>query len=105
MIYLITRTPSSNAYPIFAQQGYKNPLEAIGRIVCVNCHLANKTLDIEIPGVVLPDTVFEVVVRAFPRSMAWVTSVPKRLVLEHWLEIFSLPLLILKKQGHLASLN
>ncbi|KAL4643636.1 hypothetical protein ACB092_02G106400 [Castanea dentata] len=29
----------------------------------------------------------------------------QRLVLEHWLEEFSLPLLTLKKQGHLASLN
>jgi apocytochrome f len=26
--------------PIFAQQGYPNPREANGRIVCANCHLA-----------------------------------------------------------------
>ncbi|GJZ55795.1 ATP synthase beta subunit, partial [Tanacetum coccineum] len=26
--------------PIFAQQGYENPREATGRIVCANCHLA-----------------------------------------------------------------
>jgi apocytochrome f len=49
MIYLITRTSISNAYPIFAQQGYENPREATGRIVCVNCHLANKPVDIEVP--------------------------------------------------------
>jgi len=30
----------SMAYPIFAQQGYENPREATGRIVCANCHLA-----------------------------------------------------------------
>ncbi|TYI97213.1 hypothetical protein E1A91_D01G127300v1 [Gossypium mustelinum] len=43
--------------------GYKNPREATGRIVCANCHLANKPLDIEVPQAVLPDTVFEAVVR------------------------------------------
>lgn len=63
MIYIITRPPSSNAYPIFAQQGYENPREATGRIVCANCHLANKPVDIEVPQAVLPDTVFEAVVR------------------------------------------
>ncbi|PWA69498.1 component of cytochrome b6/f complex, chloroplast [Artemisia annua] len=63
MIYIITRTSISNAYPIFAQQGYENPREATGRIVCANCHLANKPVDIEVPQAVLPDTVFEVVVR------------------------------------------
>nr|YP_003587555.1 cytochrome f [Pisum sativum]P00155.2 RecName: Full=Cytochrome f; Flags: Precursor [Pisum sativum]ADE43553.1 cytochrome f [Pisum sativum] len=63
MIYIITRAPISNAYPIFAQQGYENPREATGRIVCANCHLANKPVDIEVPQAVLPDTVFEAVVR------------------------------------------
>nr|YP_010947794.1 cytochrome f [Oplopanax japonicus]YP_011031575.1 cytochrome f [Oplopanax elatus]QIQ27028.1 cytochrome f [Oplopanax horridus]WMH04810.1 cytochrome f [Oplopanax japonicus]WMH04897.1 cytochrome f [Oplopanax japonicus]WMH05071.1 cytochrome f [Oplopanax japonicus]WMH05332.1 cytochrome f [Oplopanax japonicus] len=63
MIYIITRTSISSAYPIFAQQGYENPREATGRIVCANCHLANKPVDIEVPQAVLPDTVFEAVVR------------------------------------------
>ncbi|KAL0532864.1 hypothetical protein IC582_030975 [Cucumis melo] len=63
MIYIITWAPVSNAYPIFAQQGYENPREATGRIVCANCHLANKPVDIEVPQAVLPDTVFEAVVR------------------------------------------
>ncbi|KAL5557861.1 hypothetical protein UlMin_034072 [Ulmus minor] len=63
MIYIITQTPISNAYPIFAQQNYENPREATGRIVCANCHLANKPVDIEVPQAVLPDTVFEAVVR------------------------------------------
>nr|YP_010880797.1 cytochrome f [Asplenium pseudocapillipes]WHW95349.1 cytochrome f [Asplenium pseudocapillipes] len=53
----------SNAYPIFAQQNYENPREATGRIVCANCHLAKKPVDIEAPQSVLPDTVFEAVVR------------------------------------------
>nr|APW82644.1 cytochrome f [Citrullus lanatus] len=63
MIYILTWAPVSNAYPIFAQQGYENPREATGRIVCANCHLANKPVDIEVPQAVLPDTVFEAVVR------------------------------------------
>lgn len=53
----------SEAYPIFAQQGYENPREATGRIVCANCHLAKKPVDIEVPQSVLPDTVFEAVVK------------------------------------------
>nr|AND48644.1 apocytochrome f of cytochrome b6/f complex [Sphagnum contortum] len=53
----------SEAYPIFAQRGYENPREATGRIVCANCHLAKKPVDIEVPQSVLPDTVFEAVVK------------------------------------------
>ncbi|KAL7232447.1 hypothetical protein ACSBR2_010470 [Camellia fascicularis] len=51
MIYIITRTSISSAYPIFAQQGYENPREVTGRIVCANCHLANKPVDIDVPQV------------------------------------------------------
>ena len=50
------------AYPGFAQQAYQNPREATGRIVCANCHLAQKPVEIEVPQAVLPDTVFETVV-------------------------------------------
>jgi apocytochrome f len=53
----------STAYPIYAQQGYENPREATGRIVCANCHLAQKAVDIEVPQAVLPNTVFEAVVK------------------------------------------
>ncbi|KAJ6823331.1 cytochrome f [Iris pallida] len=63
VIYIITRASISNAYPIFVQQGYENQREATGRIVCANFHLANKLVDIEVPQVVLPDTIFEAVVR------------------------------------------
>ena len=62
-IYIMTRTSIANAYPIFAQQGYENPREATGRIVCANCHLAKKPVEIEVPQSVLPDTVFEAVVK------------------------------------------
>lgn len=53
----------ANAYPIFAQQNYPNPREANGRIVCANCHLAQKGVEIEVPQAVLPDTVFEAVIK------------------------------------------
>jgi len=56
-------TSSAHAYPIFAQQNYENPREANGRIVCANCHLAQKPVEIEVPQAVLPDTVFEAVVK------------------------------------------
>lgn len=53
----------ADAYPIFAQQNYPNPREANGRIVCANCHLAQKPVEIEVPQAVLPDTVFEAVIK------------------------------------------
>lgn len=55
-------TPVTHAYPIFAQQNYENPREANGRIVCANCHLAQKPAEIEVPQAVLPNTVFEAVI-------------------------------------------
>merc|ERR1711990_641470 len=55
-------THPTQAYPIFAQQNYKNPREANGRIVCANCHLAQKPVELEVPQAVLPDTIFEAIV-------------------------------------------
>jgi apocytochrome f len=61
---VLTALPqSASAYPIYAQQQYTNPREATGRIVCANCHLAKKPTEVEIPQSVLPDTVFEAVVK------------------------------------------
>jgi apocytochrome f len=51
------------AFPIYAQQAYENPREANGRIVCANCHLAAKPTEYEGPSAVLPDSVFETVVK------------------------------------------
>lgn len=53
----------AQAYPIYAQQAYDNPREPTGRIVCANCHLAAKPTQLEIPQAVLPDSVFEAVVK------------------------------------------
>ena len=55
---------SAAAYPFWAQQtAPETPREATGRIVCANCHLAEKVAEVEIPQSVLPDTVFEAVVK------------------------------------------
>jgi apocytochrome f len=62
-VVLLALPQSASAYPIFAQQQYANPREATGRIVCANCHLAKKPTEVEIPQSVLPDTVFEAVVK------------------------------------------
>lgn len=62
LVGLLTVQPAQS-YPVFAQQNYSNPREANGRIVCANCHLAQKPVEIEVPQAVLPDTVFEAVVK------------------------------------------
>lgn len=55
---------SAGAYPFWAQEtAPMTPREATGRIVCANCHLAAKEAEVEIPQAVLPDTVFEAVVK------------------------------------------
>ncbi|MGL5075462.1 MAG: apocytochrome f, partial [Waterburya sp.] len=55
---------SAGAYPFWAQQtAPETPREATGRIVCANCHLAEKAAEVEIPQSVLPDSVFEAVVK------------------------------------------
>ena len=63
LILFCSNTDQSIAFPIFAQQTYANPREANGRIACANCHLAQKPLEIEAPQAVLPNTVFETVVK------------------------------------------
>lgn len=55
---------SAAAYPFWAQQtAPETPREATGRIVCANCHLGAKPTEVEVPQAVLPDTVFEAVVK------------------------------------------
>nr|QUE28319.1 PetA [Pseudoerythrocladia kornmannii] len=61
---IVTISPQiSSSFPIYAQQAYENPREATGKIVCANCHLAQKPVAIEVPKSVLPNTVFELVVK------------------------------------------
>ena len=60
-IITIWGTNAVKAYPIYAQQNYANPREATGRLVCANCHLAQKPVNLELPQSVLPNTVFEAV--------------------------------------------
>lgn len=54
---------NSNAYPVFAQQNYSNPRAANGKLACANCHLNQKAIEIEAPQAVLPNSVFEVIVK------------------------------------------
>jgi apocytochrome f len=69
----------SQAFPIFAQQAYENPREATGRVVCANCHLAQKPVEIEVPQGVLPDSVFEAVVEIpYEKSLQQVTATGKK---------------------------
>jgi apocytochrome f len=60
---LFISTQAAFAFPIYAQQAYANPREANGRIACANCHLAQKPVEIESPQAVLPNSVFEAVVK------------------------------------------
>ena len=53
----------SSAFPIYAQQIYENPREANGRIVCANCHLGQGSIETEVQKTVLPNSVFESVLK------------------------------------------
>ncbi len=60
----ITLPQSAAAYPFWAQATAPDtPREATGRIVCANCHLAEKEAEVELPLSVLPDSVFKAVVK------------------------------------------
>ena len=61
--FIVLLVYSAQSYPIFAQQNYKTPREANGRIVCANCHLAQKPVELDVPQAVLPNTIFEAVVQ------------------------------------------
>jgi apocytochrome f len=63
MIVLTVCIYKAVAFPVYAQNAYTNPREANGRIVCANCHLAQKPVEIESPSSVLPNSVFEAVVK------------------------------------------
>nr|YP_009313516.1 Apocytochrome f [Galaxaura rugosa]SCW21770.1 Apocytochrome f [Galaxaura rugosa] len=63
LTYITVKPYISYAFPIYAQQAYENPREATGRIVCANCHLTQKPAGIELPQAVLPNTVFEAIVK------------------------------------------
>ena len=73
----------SYAYPVFAQNAYESPREATGRIVCANCHLAQKPTEVEVPQAVLPDTVFETVVNIpYDRANKQITATPLGMLFE-----------------------
>jgi apocytochrome f len=60
----LTLPQAASAYPFWAQEtAPATPREATGRLVCANCHLGSKPTEVEVPQSVLPDTVFEAVVK------------------------------------------
>ena len=61
--FLLNNIYTLQAFPIYAQQGYEDPREATGRIVCANCHLAQKPITLETPQSTLPNTVFEATIK------------------------------------------
>lgn len=60
-IFVLCIPHASYAFPIYAQQAYENPREANGRIVCANCHLAQKPVKFETSSAVLPNDIFKVI--------------------------------------------
>jgi len=59
VVFASSAAGSAVAYPIFAQQNYKEPRDPTGKIACANCHLAGKEIDVRLPQEVLPDTIFK----------------------------------------------
>jgi len=57
---VVSTSAPAGAYPIFAQQNYKNPVEYTGKVVCANCHLRTKSISVKMPHEVLPDTIFKI---------------------------------------------
>jgi apocytochrome f len=53
----------ATAYPVFAQQNYSNPRAANGKLACANCHLNQKSIEVESPQAVLPNSVFEIEIK------------------------------------------
>mmetsp|Transcript_312 Transcript_312/g.1078 ORF Transcript_312/g.1078 Transcript_312/m.1078 type:complete len:442 (-) Transcript_312:94-1419(-) len=61
VVFMGSMAEPAEAFPIFAQQNYKEPIEANGRIACANCHLRGKPIEVRMPHEVLPDTIFKIV--------------------------------------------
>ena len=59
VVFMSGMADSAEAYPIFAQQNYKEPRAANGKLACANCHLASKPIDVRVPHEILPDTIFK----------------------------------------------
>nr|UNJ15601.1 cytochrome f [Cyanidiaceae sp.] len=62
-IMCLSQASVAKSYPIYAQQTYENPRESTGKIVCANCHLAQKNIYVKAPREVLPNTIFETIVK------------------------------------------
>jgi len=61
--FLNVNVKASFAYPVFAQQNYSNPRAANGKLACANCHLNQKSIEIEAPQAVLPNSIFNIEIK------------------------------------------
>jgi len=60
VVFAGAMAPEAQAYPIFAQQNFENPVDPTGKLVCANCHLQTKEINLRLPHEVLPDTIFKI---------------------------------------------
>jgi len=62
-VFLTSCGSAVEAYPIFAQQNYADPIDEGGKIACANCHLASKPVDAKAPHDVAADTIFKMEIK------------------------------------------
>jgi len=60
VVFATSMAPGAEAYPLFAQQNFENPVDPTGKLVCANCHLQTKEINLRLPHEVLPDTIFKI---------------------------------------------
>merc|ERR1719359_1055259 len=60
VVFATAMAPEAQAHPIFAQQNFADPVDPTGKLVCANCHLQTKEINLRMPHEVLPDTIFKI---------------------------------------------
>jgi len=60
VVFSTAMAPGAEAYPIFAQQNFADPVDPTGKLVCANCHLQTREINLRMPHEVLPDTIFKI---------------------------------------------
>merc|ERR1719440_2433779 len=60
VVFSTAMAPGAEAYPIFAQQNFADPVDPTGKLVCANCHLQTREINLRMPHEALPDTIFKI---------------------------------------------
>merc|ERR1712100_97247 len=60
VVFSTAMAPGAEAYPIFAQQNFADPVDPTGKLVCANCHSQTREINLRMPHEVLPDTIFKI---------------------------------------------